>query len=161
MSVRENMTLSSLARFSTRGYLSPAREDEAAARLTRDLRIKAPGLEASIGSLSGGNQQKVVIARGLMSRPRVLLLDEPTRGVDVAAKGEILEAMRRLADEGLAVMFASSDLSEVLASATRIVVMARGRITAECAGPEATADALASAASAGHADLAGGPDVCG
>ena len=161
MSVCENMTLSSLTRLSARGYLSPARESEETARLTGDLRVKAAGPHAPITSLSGGNQQKVVIARGVMSRPKVLLMDEPTRGVDVAAKAEILETMRRLAGEGMGVMFASSDLREVLASSTRILVMARGRITAEFEAASATADALASAASAGHADLPGGADAGG
>jgi erythritol transport system ATP-binding protein len=82
-----------------------------------------------------------------MSRPRVLLMDEPTRGVDVGAKAEILESMRRMAADGLAVVFTSSDLAEVRAGATRILVMARGRITADVGAVDATDDALASAAS--------------
>jgi erythritol transport system ATP-binding protein len=112
------------------------------------LRLKAPSLDAPIGALSGGNQQKVVIARSVMTRPRVLLMDEPTRGVDVAAKGEIIETMRRLANEGMAVVFATSELAEIHAAATRAVVMARGTITADLSGPEMTDEALASAASA-------------
>ena len=94
-----------------------------------------------------------------MSRPRVLLMDEPTRGVDVGAKAEILESMRRLAAEGLAVVFASSDLAEVRAGATRILVMARGRITAEVAADEATDEALASAASVMPDAPGGGTDA--
>jgi erythritol transport system ATP-binding protein len=146
-SVEQNLTLTSLGELSRGGYLAPARERGAAARLIDDLRIKTPSPAAAMGSLSGGNQQKVVIGRAVMSRPRVLLLDEPTRGVDVGAKAEILETMRRLAAEGLAIVFASSDLSEIRSAATRIVVMARGRITA-AAPSDVTDDVLVSAASA-------------
>ncbi len=149
LSVRANMTLSSLARVAVGGYLSPAREADAAGPLVSDLRIKMPGLDAPVTALSGGNQQKVVIARGLMSRPRVLLLDEPTRGVDVAAKAEIIEAMQRLAARGLGVLFATSDLAEVHAAAGRTLVMAGGRITADFAAGEATDATLTAAASAG------------
>src|SRR5690606_26163936 len=95
-------------------------------------------------------------ARSAMSRPRVLLMDEPTRGVDVGAKAEILEAMRRLAGEGLGIVFASSDLSEVRAGATRILVMARGRVTADVPAAEAVDEALASAASLMPGDIEGG-----
>jgi erythritol transport system ATP-binding protein len=99
--------------------------------------------------LSGGNQQKVVIARSVMTRPRVLLMDEPTRGVDVGAKREIVDTMRGLAADGVAIVFATSELSEVHAAADRALVMARGRIAAELAGRGMTDDALAAAASAG------------
>ena len=113
MSVEQNMTLSSLDDLSSSGYLAPARERKAASRFIEALRIKAASPAAAMGSLSGGNQQKVVIARAAMSRPRVLLMDEPTRGVDVGAKAEILESMRRMAADGLGIVFASSDLAEV------------------------------------------------
>jgi erythritol transport system ATP-binding protein len=147
LSVEQNMTLSSLDDLSAAGYLPPGSERKAAGRFIDELRIKASSPAAPMGSLSGGNQQKVVIARAAMSRPRVLLMDEPTRGVDVGARTEILDAMRRLAADGLAVVFASSDLGEVRAGATRILVMARGRITAEMTAADATDEALASAAS--------------
>ena len=159
MSVGQNMTLSSLEDLSTAGYLGPVAERNAAQRLIEELRIKTSSPAAAMGSLSGGNQQKVVIARAAMSRPRVLLMDEPTRGVDVGAKAEILESMRRLAADGLAVVFASSDLAEVRAGATRILVMARGRITAEVAAADATDDVLASAASAIEDDPDGAADA--
>jgi erythritol transport system ATP-binding protein len=149
MSVQDNMTLSSLGTLARWGYLSPASERRSAGRFASELRVKTANLAAPISSLSGGNQQKVVIARGLMRRPRVLLLDEPTRGVDVGAKSEILESMQRLASEGLGVMFASSDLAEIRSTATRVLVMARGRITAEYGSAEVTDAALTSAASAG------------
>jgi len=148
MSVEHNMTLSSLGALSSAGYLAPSAERTAATRLIGQLRIKTSSPAAAMGSLSGGNQQKVVIARAAMSRPRVLLLDEPTRGVDVGAKAEIVESMRQLAADGLGLVFATSDLAEVRAGATRILVMARGRITADVPAEEATDEALASAASA-------------
>jgi erythritol transport system ATP-binding protein len=154
MTVCQNVTLSSLERLARFGYVSPSQEARAAQPWLESLRVKAPALDAPIGVLSGGNQQKAVIARGVMSRPRVLLLDEPTRGVDVAAKFEILESMRRLAAEGVGIVFATADLTEAQAVATRVLVLARGRITADLAGAEATADALASAAS-GTADPEG------
>jgi len=147
LSVLENMTLSSLRRLARRGVLSPSAEAPAAARYADDLQIKTSSLDAPVTALSGGNQQKVVIGRGLMSQPKVLLLDEPTRGVDVGAKAEIVEAMRRLAGEGLGVVFASSELDEIFAASTRVLVMARGRITGEFDPAVTSADALASAAS--------------
>jgi erythritol transport system ATP-binding protein len=112
------------------------------------LHIKSPGMGQDIGSLSGGNQQKVVIARCLLTRPRILLLDEPTRGVDVGAKREIHSIIRRLAASGMGVILVSSELEEVRALAHRIVVMSRGTITAEFDAAEATDDALTRAAAA-------------
>ena len=147
MSVRQNITLSGLRLFSRFGWLSRAREARTAEQVAGDLQINAPAMTAPVAVLSGGNQQKVVIARGVMIRPLVLLMDDPTRGVDVAAKAEIMRCLRRLANEGMAVLFASSDLDEVLAAADRVLVMTRGRVVAEYAAADATAHALASAAS--------------
>jgi rhamnose transport system ATP-binding protein len=105
-------------------------------------RIKAGGLDSDPESLSGGNQQKVVMAKWLATDPRVLLLDEPTKGVDVGAKFEIHDLIRRRAEEGLAVLVVSSDLPEMLALADRILVMKEGRLQGELAGPEATEEAV-------------------
>ena len=158
LSVQDNLTLSSLGSLASAGYVSPARERTAAERLAMELTVKAPSLSAPVTSLSGGNQQKVVIGRALMGRPRVLLLDEPTRGVDVGAKAEIIQRMNRLADDGLAVVFASSELDEVMTAATRVIVMSRGRITGEYEATDASQDALAAAASAVPLSPARGPD---
>jgi erythritol transport system ATP-binding protein len=147
LSVRQNTTLSSLAHLAPRGYLAPRAEVRAAQPLLDELRVKTPSADAPIGALSGGNQQKVVIARAVMSRPAVLLLDEPTRGVDVGAKSEILATMRRLAAGGLGIVFATSDLADVQSAATRVLVMSRGRITADLLAAEATAEALTASAS--------------
>jgi erythritol transport system ATP-binding protein len=134
MSVRENMTLA-----------SPKREHRRAAGLAEELKVRCAGLDCPITSLSGGNQQKVLLSRFLMASPKVLLLDDPTRGVDVGAREEIHHIIRTLAGRGLAVLFASSELEEILALATRIVVMARGRVTAEFSRADATQEALVAA----------------
>jgi erythritol transport system ATP-binding protein len=145
MSVRQNMTLASLAALAPAGLLRPDAETRACEPLVAALHVKAPGLTASVTALSGGNQQKVVIARGVMPRPRVLLLDDPTRGVDVGAKSEILATMRRLAAEGMAVAFATSDLAEILEAADRVIVLSRGRLRREFTAAEMTEEKLADA----------------
>ena len=148
LSVLANMTVASLGRFARGPWILRSAEERAAAEKVSDLRIKAPGLHHNIGSLSGGNQQKVVIAKCLLTEPRVLLLDEPTRGVDVGAKREIHGIVRRLASAGMGIVLVSSELEEVRATADRIVVMSRGAVSGEFPAAGATDDALASAASA-------------
>jgi rhamnose transport system ATP-binding protein len=119
-----------------------AEERAEAGRLVRDWGIKAANVEAMVDSLSGGNQQKVVAAKWLATAPRVLLLDEPTKGVDVGAKFEIHDLIRRQAAAGLAVLIVSSDLPEVLALADRVLVMREGRLQGELAGAGATEEAV-------------------
>ncbi|HVV21683.1 MAG TPA: ATP-binding cassette domain-containing protein, partial [Pseudonocardiaceae bacterium] len=109
------------------------------------LSIKVPGLAATVTTLSGGNQQKVVLGRALLTNPTVLLLDEPTRGIDVGAKSQIAGVMSDLADRGLGVLFISSELAEVTAMADRVLVMARGRMTAEFAAADVTEERLVAA----------------
>ena len=127
------------------GWLKPGAETELARGFIRDLGIKTAGPGAPGNSLSGGNQQKVALSRWLATKPRVLILDEPTQGVDVGAKSEIHKLIRRLADEGLAVLMISSDLPEILGLSDRIAVMRGGSITAVLPG-KATADAVMAAA---------------
>ena len=152
MNVQQNMTLAHLEALAPAGYLSPSREAAAATEWGTRLGVKAPAWDAPIGALSGGNQQKVVIARSVMTRPRVLLMDEPTRGVDVGAKREIVDTMRRLAADGIAVVFATSELAEVHAAADRALVMARGRIAAALERREMTDEALAAASASAGSD---------
>jgi erythritol transport system ATP-binding protein len=152
LSVLANMTVSSLDRYSNGIWLSPATEEAAAATAAADLRIRMPGLRESIEALSGGNQQKVVIAKCLLTHPRVLLLDEPTRGVDVGAKREIHGIVRRLAASGMGIVLVSSELEEVRATADRILVMSRGRVIAQFLAADASDDALALAASAAQGE---------
>jgi ribose transport system ATP-binding protein len=129
MNVRENLSLPTLR---TRGvFVDRAWERELAIRSIRDLGINTPGSEQGVAMLSGGNQQKVVLGKWLACAPQVLLLDEPTRGVDVGARGQLYERLAALAEQGLAVVFVSSDLEEVLSLADRVLVVHEGRIAGE------------------------------
>jgi erythritol transport system ATP-binding protein len=145
MSVRDNILLATIDRFTRGGLLRGGREQRTAGDKVKELAIKIPGLAAAVTSLSGGNQQKVVLARALLTEPAVLLLDEPTRGIDVGAKAQIAALMADLAAHGFGVLFISSELAEVIAMADRVLVMARGRITAEFTAADVTEEALVSA----------------
>jgi erythritol transport system ATP-binding protein len=150
LSVAHNMTLASL-RAHVRGLgLSPAAERETVGRMAQELAIASARPEIRIGALSGGNQQKVVIARVLLTRPRLLLLDEPTRGIDVGAKAELRALVRRLAREGVGILLVSSDLEEVVGMADRIVVLSNGRVTGRFGASEVSEPALVAAAALGH-----------
>jgi rhamnose transport system ATP-binding protein len=141
LSARDNMVVArELA--SGRWRIDVKEEAAACSRMLEDLRIKAPSLEATPDRLSGGNQQKLMLARWLLTRPRLLMLDEPTKGVDVGAKYEIHETVRAQAAAGVACLLVSSDLPEVLALAHRIVVMREGRIQGELKAAEATEEAV-------------------
>jgi ribose transport system ATP-binding protein len=129
--VRWNATLATVRRDSWRGVLTPGADKRNAKRIITDLGVRLHSQEQPISDLSGGNQQKVVFGRWLAARPRLLLLDEPTRGVDVGAKAEIYQLIDRAAQDGLAVLAASSELEELLWICHRIVVMAHGRIVAD------------------------------
>ncbi|MDR3373101.1 MAG: sugar ABC transporter ATP-binding protein [Ancalomicrobiaceae bacterium] len=129
MAIRENLTLSSLWKLAKGFHLNLAAEAKAALTFVKSLSIKIGNVEHPVSSLSGGNQQKVVIGKALMTQPRILLMDEPSRGIDIGAKAEVFRTMRRLAAAGLGILFVTSDLEEVLALSDRILVMANGRIT--------------------------------
>jgi erythritol transport system ATP-binding protein len=138
MAIRENLTLSSLGLFTRLIHLDLKAEAATAMAYVRQLAIKIASPENPVSSLSGGNQQKVVIGKALMTSPKVLLMDEPSRGIDIGAKAEVFRTMRDLAAQGLAILFVTSDLEEVLALSDRILVMANGRIAGEFpAGTEA------------------------
>jgi rhamnose transport system ATP-binding protein len=128
LSVAANTTLASLAAITRGGLLDRRREQAIAADYVTRFAIRTPSLEAPVATLSGGNQQKVALARWLAATPRILIVDEPTQGVDVGAKAEIHRLLATLADGGLAVLLISSDLPEVLALSDRIAVMSRGTI---------------------------------
>ena len=144
--VAANMTLVGLPEVAAAGFFSPRAERERASEAAQRLRVKAPALTAPINALSGGNQQKAILARWLMRRPRVLLLDDPTRGVDVGAKGEIYDLISQLAADGVAVLMTSSELPELLAVCHRILVLCEGRLTAEFPREEATEAGIMAAA---------------
>jgi len=145
-SVAENTTLACLEKVSSFGLLQPARELELVDRYVKRLGIRTPTLHQAVRHLSGGNQQKVVLAKWLATEPKVLLLDEPTRGIDINAKREIYALVDELARSGLAVIMVSSELPEILAIADRILVLAEGRVTAEFARGAATEEAILRAA---------------
>ncbi|MFC5906363.1 sugar ABC transporter ATP-binding protein [Streptacidiphilus monticola] len=129
--VRWNATLAVLRRISRRGVLTPRADKERSREIVKDLGVRMHSQEQPIGDLSGGNQQKVIFGRWLAAEPKLLLLDEPTRGVDVGAKAEIYQLIDKAAQDGLAVLAASSELEELLWICHRIVVMAHGRIVAD------------------------------
>lgn len=139
-----NVSMASLGAVSRLGWISPGAERERAEAMARLLQIKCAGVDAPASSLSGGNQQKVVLAKGLCLSPRLLLLDEPTRGVDVGAKHEVHQLVRRLAAEGAAVLASSSDMPELLALCDRIVALRGGRISGELRRGEFSEPALLS-----------------
>ena len=145
MSIRENITLSALDRFARLFNLDLAAEARGAMDFIRKLTIKVASPENPVSSLSGGNQQKVVIGKALMTGPKVLLMDEPSRGIDIGAKAEVFRTMRRLAAEGMGILFVTSDLDEVMALSDRILVMADGRLTAEFQSGARHADVIAAA----------------
>jgi ribose transport system ATP-binding protein len=130
-SVQHNLGLPNLDRLSRLGLVSPGREAEMARKLCDRLRVRTPRLGQPVGLLSGGNQQKVVLGKWLARQPRVLILDEPTRGVDVGAKSEIYALMDELAGAGVAVVMISSDLEEVLGMSDRVLVLHEGRLAGE------------------------------
>jgi rhamnose transport system ATP-binding protein len=150
MSIAVNTTLNNLKRVSTRGLIDPAAERHTAAEWVERLRIKTPSVDADVGALSGGNQQKVALARWLAVDPAVLILDEPTQGIDIGAKGEIHEIMQRLAERGVAIVMISSELPELLAMSHRIAVMRRGALAGVLGADEATPQAVMALA-LGHA----------
>lgn len=145
MSIRENLTLSSLADFVRVIHLSLKAEAKSAAEFIRRLTIKVASQDNPVSSLSGGNQQKVVIGKALMTSPKLLLLDEPSRGIDIGAKAEIYQTMRVLAADGIGIIFVTSDLEEVTALSDRILVMADGRVTGEFKKPFNAADVITAA----------------
>src|SRR5262249_13350993 len=114
MTVRENITLPSLPRFARMGLISRSREDQVATQQVAALKVKTPNTEAIVRNLSGGNQQKVVLGKWLAMEPKVMILDEPTRGIDVGAKAEIYKLMRSLASQGTVILMISSDMEEIL-----------------------------------------------
>ncbi|MDH2393293.1 sugar ABC transporter ATP-binding protein [Streptomyces sp. HNM0663] len=141
-SIRDNTSTVVLARLRRLRFVRRGAERELAQQYTDRLRVRTPSIEHEVRKLSGGNQQKVVLARWLARKPKVLILDEPTRGIDVGAKAEIYHIIAGLAAEGIAVLVISSELPEVLGLADRVVVMQNGRITGELARDQATEEAI-------------------
>ncbi len=151
--IRENITLPELSRFSTAGLIKSDEETKTAKAMCEKLSVKTPSIETKAANLSGGNQQKVVLAKWLSLSPKLLIFDEPTRGIDVGAKAEIYQLMRGLADSGVSIMMISSDMEEILGESDRIAVMHEGRITGILGRDEASEEAVMKLA-------VGGTTVC-
>ncbi|WP_160003520.1 sugar ABC transporter ATP-binding protein [Rhizobium sp. 18055] len=150
LSIASNLTLASLERFTRIFHIKAGAEKEGIRDMIRDLSIKAPNPDFEVTSMSGGNQQKVVIGKALMTHPKVLLMDEPSRGIDVGAKADVFRTMRRLAANGLAILFSTSDLEEVMALSDRIAVLSNGKLVAVFDKSEATEEAIIAASAKGH-----------
>lgn len=145
--VGENISLLTLPVFSNFGVISRRRESEGVREYMKRLNVKAQGAGAPVTSLSGGNQQKVVLAKWLLSAPEIIIFDEPTRGIDVGAKHEIYLLLNELADRGKAVLMISSEMSEIVGMSDRVVVMADGHVAGELAGEGITQEAIMTLAS--------------
>jgi ribose transport system ATP-binding protein len=148
-SIRHNVGLPNLDRLSFLRLVAGRREMALARQMCERLRVRTPSLRQALGLLSGGNQQKVVLAKWLTRRPRVLLFDEPTRGIDVGAKSEIYALMDELAGEGVAILMISSDLEEVLGMSDRVLVLHQGRLAGELQRSELSEEAIMHLATGG------------
>lgn len=150
LNIGRNISLSILNRIAKAGFLKLKEEDNKIEYQIKSLRIKVADKKLPILSLSGGNQQKVVIGKGLLTNPKVLLLDEPSRGIDIGAKTEVFEIIDRLSEKGLSCIVVSSELKEILSVSDRIIVLSNGRVTGEFAGSEINNDNLVLASYKGH-----------
>ncbi|SDN52867.1 sugar ABC transporter ATP-binding protein [Actinacidiphila guanduensis] len=157
LSVRENISLAALPRLSRAGLVSQAKQDEVVRFFMDRLRIKASGPDQKVSDLSGGNQQKVLLARWLCLNPKVLLLDEPTRGIDVGAKAEVQALIDELAGEGLGVLLISSDLEELIEGSDRVVILKDGSVVGHLAGEDVTEEGLLDALATAPEDPAEEP----
>jgi erythritol transport system ATP-binding protein len=161
MSVHDNILLASLRSYLTTFFLAPQKEKAAVKDMVKRLSIRVANPSQPITSLSGGNQQKCVVAKALLTEPKVLMLDEPTRGIDVGAKSEIFQITSQLAEQGYGVIFISTELKEVLALSDRILVMSKGAITGEFSRDEATEEKLVAASAIGHGPVTARPASAG
>jgi ABC-type sugar transport system ATPase subunit len=146
LAVKTNITITSLNKTVAGGLLRPSREEEMARDYIDRLKIKVPGLASAVETLSGGNQQKIILAKWLLTDPLILLLDEPTRGIDVGAKAEIYQLINRFVQQGLGIVMVSSELPELLALCDRIMVLCEGRKTAEFQHSDASEEKIMTAA---------------
>lgn len=146
MSVRDNLSFAALDHVSRWGVIDRDAEGRLIDEMVRLLAIRTAGMNAPVGALSGGNQQKVVIAKWLMRKPRIILLNDPTRGIDVGTKQEMYQLLRKLADSGAAILFYSTDYDELIGCCDRVLVLYDGAIASELAGAAVTERALVASA---------------
>lgn len=155
MTVGHNITISSLRTLASLGWISGRLESQVGRNYVEKLSIRTPSLNTSVENLSGGNQQKAILARWLLTEPRVLLLDDPTRGIDVGAKAELYRLMDGLAGQGIGILMASSELPELLALCDRILVLSEGRLTGELPRDQATEERIMALATIRSSSIAG------
>ncbi|MCB0214674.1 MAG: sugar ABC transporter ATP-binding protein, partial [Anaerolineae bacterium] len=146
MHISHNITLPILSEFASQGWLNTSQEQQSATKAATQMEVKAAGLWQRARELSGGNQQKVVLAKWLATKPRILILDEPTRGIDVGTKAAVHGLMSELASQGMAILMISSELPEILGMSDRILVMREGRLTGQFSRTEATQEKIMLAA---------------
>ena len=151
MSVRENATLAALGRFASLGFLAQSRERRELAAVSQRVALRCPSSDTCVSHLSGGNQQKVLLARWLLLHPGILFLDDPTRGIDVSAKQDIYRLIEELSAAGKAVILVSSELPELLRCCHRILVLREGRVTATFDAAGATQEKIMAAATLAEA----------
>lgn len=150
MSIKKNISLSSIKNYTKHGFLDEKMENEKADEQIKDIHIKVADKNLPILSLSGGNQQKVVIGKGILTNPQILLLDEPSRGIDIGAKTEVFDIINQYAQRGLSILVISSELKEIVAIANRVIVLSNGKKTGEFLESEITEDSLVLASYKGH-----------
>lgn len=157
LSIRHNTTLPTLDQVTRRMFVEGRREKQVVDKIVQMLRIKAPSQGQKVQNLSGGNQQKVVLGKWMLARPKVLILDEPTRGIDIGAKAEIYKIISDLAKEGMAIIMISSELPELIGMSDRILVVHRGRIAGQLSREEITQEKIMLLATGheGEVDYAG------
>jgi erythritol transport system ATP-binding protein len=145
MIILENMVMSALTRFFKRFFLQEKMEKAAATEVSKDLNVKAASIMVSINYLSGGNQQKIIIGRSLLTNPKILLMDDPTRGIDVSAKYDVYEICKRLAEKDIGIIFVSSEMQEMQAIPDRVLVLSQGRLKGEFLHEDLTEEKLVAA----------------
>jgi ribose transport system ATP-binding protein len=138
MSVRENLSFAAVDGFSRFGFIDRKAEEAAIDEVIKLLKIRSDGIDGPVASLSGGNQQKVVIGKWLMTKPRIVLLNDPTRGIDVGTKQELYQLLRRLAESGAAILFYSTDYDELIGCCDRVLVFYNGAVVRTLEGAELT-----------------------
>ncbi len=131
LSILLNMTLVEISKFAKMGFVSKRKQEEVAMKYVESMSIKTPSVYQLVGNLSGGNQQKVVLAKWLMIAPKVLIVDEPTRGIDVGSKAEIYGLLNNLAQQGVAIIVVSSEIEEIMGICDRVITICEGKLTAE------------------------------
>ena len=149
LDICKNASIASMGSFKTGPFLNNKAEEAAVDEQIADIHIKVADKKLPILSLSGGNQQKVVIAKGLLTEPKILLMDEPSRGIDIGAKTEVFEIIHEFSERGLSIIVISSELKEIMAIADRIYVLSNGKLTGELMGSKITEDELVRASYAG------------